>query len=327
MTPEALIWHLESYRQNGERVPPHQNPLAERELPGIFASADEISKQSQKEYLRWTRGRLQLAVLAATAGITAASSKDDSWLETTSTCIALISFVTALIFEVHLLRDRPEERWYHGRAIAESAKTLAWRYMAIAEPFPASLTPDRAEDVLLARIQDLFAESSPNLPGLSVGSSQVTSKMRQIRSSNLPARKATYLTLRVSDQQAWYEKKAKENESNAKRWRLTLVSFEILGITTTVITLLDITNLDVGATLAAAIAAGGAWLEVKQYDNLSSAYALTAAELSFVRATGESIPNEEKWSDYVVSAEQAISREHTMWLARRVGLRAARRNG
>ncbi|MGW0908434.1 DUF4231 domain-containing protein [Streptomyces sp. NPDC002853] len=326
MTPEAVIWHLESYRQNGDRVPPHQNPLAERELPGIFASADEVSKKSQKEYLRWTRGRLQLAVLAATGGIAAASSKDDSWLETAFVCVALLSFVTALILEAHLLRDRPEERWYHGRAIAESAKTLAWRYMVIAEPFPGSLTPERAEDVLLARIQDLFAESSTNLPGLSVGENQVTPRMRQIRASDLPARKATYLTLRVSDQQAWYERKAHDNQRDARRWRLTLISFEILGIITTVITLLDVTNLDIGAPLAAAIAAGGAWLEVKQYDNLTSAYALTAAELSFVRATGESISNEEKWSDYVVSAEQAISREHTMWLARRVGIRAARRN-
>ncbi|MEU2536606.1 DUF4231 domain-containing protein [Streptomyces iakyrus] len=307
-------------------MPPRQNPLVDQELPGIFTSADEISKQSQKEYLRWTRGRLQLAVLAAASGIVAATSRDDSWLETSSVCVALISFVTALILEVHLLRDKPEERWYHGRAIAESAKTLAWRFMAIAEPFPESLAPDRAEDVLLARIQDLFAESSANLPGLSAGSSQVTPRMRQIRASDLPTRKDTYLDLRVSDQQTWYEKKAKQNEADGKRWRLTLVSFEIIGIAATIITLLDITNLDVGAILAAAIAAGGAWIEVKQYDNLSSAYSLTAAELSFVRATGESISDEEKWSDYVVSAEQAISREHTMWLARRVGLRAARRN-
>ncbi|MER7578262.1 DUF4231 domain-containing protein, partial [Streptomyces sp. NPDC126514] len=296
-----------------------QIPLTEDELPGIFKSADEISKQSQKEYLRWTRGRLQLAVTAAAAGIITASSKDGTWVEKLFVSVALVSFIIALMLEIHLLRDRPEERWYHGRAVAESVKTLAWRYMAIAEPFPMGLSTDRAEEVLLARIQDLFREASPNLPGLSVGVTQVTSRMRQVRDLELTSRKATYLEFRVSDQQAWYEKKAKENEQNSKHWRFTLISLEIFGIIATVVALLDISPIDMEGVIAAAIAAGGAWLEVKQYDNLSSAYALTAAELGFVRATGESISDQDKWSDYVISAEQAISREHTMWLARRVG--------
>ncbi|WP_445279901.1 DUF4231 domain-containing protein [Streptomyces sp. DSM 118148] len=303
-----------------------QSPLNENELPGVFKSADEISKQSQKEYLRWTRGRLQLAVLAAVAGIFTASSKDGTWPTKLSSCVALVSFIAALSLEVHLLRDRPEERWYHGRAVAESVKTLAWRYMAIADPFPVTLTHNRAEEVLLARIQDLFREASPNLPGLSAGMTQVTPRMRQIRESELASRKASYLTWRVSDQQAWYESKAKDSEKAAQRWRFTLVSFEIFGIVATVATLLNISPVDAEGAIAAAIAAGGAWLEVKQYDNLSSAYSLTAAELSFVLATGEGIQDQDKWSDYVISAEQAISREHTMWLARRVGLRAARRN-
>lgn len=305
---------------------PH-NPLVDEELPGIFVSADEASKQSQKEYLRWTRGRLQMAVLAAAAGIVAASSKDGTWFERFFVCVALASFIAALYLEVQLLRDRPEERWYHGRALAESVKTLAWRYMAIADPFPETLPLERAEEVLLARIQDLYRESSPNLPGLTVGANQVTQRMRHVRESDLNSRKAIYLDFRVSDQQAWYEMKAKENERNSRRWRFTLISFEIIGIIATVTMLLDISKLDVGGAVAAAIAAAGAWIEVKQYDNLASAYSLTAAELSFVRATGDSISDEEKWSDYVISAEQAISREHTMWMARRVGLRAARRNG
>ncbi|MFF4038962.1 DUF4231 domain-containing protein [Streptomyces sp. NPDC001816] len=303
-----------------------QPPITEDDLPGIFKSADGISKKSQREYLRWTRGRLQLAVLAAIAGIFTASSKDGTWVEKVSATFALVSFTAALLLEVHLLRDRPEERWYHGRALAESAKTLAWRYMAVADPFPSSLPPDRAEEVLLARIQDLFRESSASLAGLTVGASQVTPKMRRVRGADLASRRRFYLESRVLDQQAWYEKKAKENEQKSQRWRLALVSCEIVGVIVTVATLLDVSNVDAGGAVAAAIAAGGAWLEVKQFDNLASAYSLTAAELSFVQATGGNITDEDKWSDYVVSAEQAISREHTMWLARRVGLRAARRN-
>lgn len=313
--------------RTGDQMLVLQDPPGEDDLPGVFRSADEISKESQKEYLRWTRGRLQLAVVAAIAGIFTASSDDGSWVEKGFATLALVSFTAALLLEIYLLRDRPEERWYQGRALAESVKTLAWRYMAIADPFPSTLSSERAEEVLLARIQDLFREASLSLPSLSVGASQVTPKMNRVRGSALASRKATYLEFRVLEQQAWYERRAKENERNSRRWRSTLISFELIGIIATVITLLDVSDFDAGGAAAAAIAAAGAWLEVKQYDNLASAYSLTAAELSFVHATGGGISDEAKWSDYVNSAEQAISREHTMWLARRVGLRAARRNG
>ncbi|WP_405950562.1 DUF4231 domain-containing protein [Streptomyces prunicolor] len=304
----------------------HTSP-SDDDLPGVFKSADEISQEAQKEYLRWTRGRLQLAVVAAIAGTVTVSSNDGTWVEKASATLALVSFAAALLLEVFLLRGSPEERWYHGRALAESVKTLAWRYMAAAEPFPSSLPPIRADEILLARIQDLFREASPNLPSLSVGAVQATAKMREVRESQLESRKAIYLEFRVSDQQAWYEKKAKANEGNSRRWRFTLISFELIGVIVTTITLLDVSEIDIGGAVAAAIAAAGAWLEVKQYDNLASAYSLTAAELAFVHATGSGISDETKWSDYVISAEQAISREHTMWLARRVGLRAARRSG
>lgn len=39
--------------------------------------------------------------------------------------------------EVGLRTDEPEERWYDGRALAESAKSLAWRFSVGAMPFRA----------------------------------------------------------------------------------------------------------------------------------------------------------------------------------------------
>ncbi|WTP58526.1 DUF4231 domain-containing protein [Streptomyces phaeochromogenes] len=302
-------------------------PLTDNQLPGIYQAADKISQEAQKNHLRWTRGRLQLAVIAASSGVFAVTGDDGTLQESAASSIALLSFVTALLLEIHMLRDKPEDRWYHGRALAESVKTLAWRYMTAAAPFPSSLHQNAARDVLYTRIQDLVTESIRYLPGLSVGTTQLTPRMEQVRQQGAEDRKEIYLTLRVKDQENWYTSKAKFNDRRSRRWRSLLILSEILGAVASIAILLDLTEIDIGGAIAAAIAAAGAWLEVKQYENLSSAYALTATELSFVRLTGENVSatDEDSWSKYVVSAEQAISREHTMWLARRVGMLAIRR--
>lgn len=301
-----------------------QSPLEESDLPGVFESADAISKEGQRDYLKWTRGRLQLALAAALFGGIAATVDNHGRVEKTAAALALTAFIAALLTEVHLLRDKPEERWYNGRALAESVKTLAWRYMAGAAPFPPSLSDDEARDVLLTRIHDLTTEA--NLAGLTFGQAQVTDRMREVRALDFADRKSVYLALRVADQEGWYNAKARLNKQNSGKWRSVLILFEVLGVATSTVSLLDLADVDASSVVAAAIAAAGAWLEVKQYDNLSSAYSLTATELGFVRMTGENVTTEADWSRYVVSAEQAISREHTMWLARRLGMRAVRMN-
>lgn len=301
-----------------------QSPLEESDLPGVFESADAISKEGQRDYLKWTRGRLQLALAAALFGGIAATVDNHGRVEKTAAALALTAFIAALLTEVHLLRDKPEERWYNGRALAESVKTLAWRYMAGAAPFPPSRSDDEARDVLLTRIHDLTTEA--NLPGLTFGQAQVTDRMREVRALDFADRKSVYLALRVADQEGWYNAKARLNKQNSGKWRSILILFEVLGVATSTVSLLDLVDVDASSVVAAAIAAAGAWLEVKQYDNLSSAYSLTATELGFVRMTGENVTTEADWSRYVVSAEQAISREHTMWLARRLGMRAVRMN-
>ncbi|NUR64993.1 MAG: DUF4231 domain-containing protein [Streptomyces sp.] len=301
-----------------------QSPLEESDLPGVFESADAISKEGQRDYLKWTRGRLQLALAAALFGGIAATVDNHGRVEKTAAALALTAFIAALLTEVHLLRDKPEERWYNGRALAESVKTLAWRYMAGAAPFPPSRSDDEARDVLLTRIHDLTTEA--NLPGLTFGQAQVTDRMREVRALDFADRKSVYLALRVADQEGWYNAKARLNKQNSGKWRSILILFEVLGVATSTVSLLDLADVDASSVVAAAIAAAGAWLEVKQYDNLSSAYSLTATELGFVRMTGENVTTEADWSRYVVSAEQAISREHTMWLARRLGMRAVRMN-
>jgi hypothetical protein len=67
---------------------------------------------------------------------------------------------------------------------------------------------------------------------------------------------------------------------------------------------------------AAALAAGSAWFAVRQYETLGRAYVFAATELSVIHQR-LLLAGEDSWAQEVADAEEAISREHTMWRASR----------
>src|SRR5262245_54819209 len=97
--------------------------LADADLPGLFEAADAASLQGQREYVRSVRIRLVLAVAAALTGVvtwTVGTHRIDLAAFGTATILAVMAF-----FELNLGSAKPEELWYDGRALAESAKSLA----------------------------------------------------------------------------------------------------------------------------------------------------------------------------------------------------------
>lgn len=78
--------------------------------------------------------------------------------------------------------------------------------------------------------------------------------------------------------------------------------------------MVDADLLGIASGAAASIAA---WTGLRQYRSLAVAYALTAHELRLVRDSLPHAEDEARWAQVVSDAEQAISREHTLWRARR----------
>jgi hypothetical protein len=74
---------------------------------------------------------------------------------------------------------------------------------------------------------------------------------------------------------------------------------------------------------AAASASAAAWLQTRQHENLTTAYSVACQELASVRSLIEQNRDEATWAQFVEDAEEAISREHTMWRASR-GMRVPR---
>ncbi|MFF9300501.1 DUF4231 domain-containing protein [Streptomyces sp. NPDC014764] len=292
--------------------------LTDSDLPAIFKTADSTSLRGQRVYIRATIIRLVLAVTSA--AFAAGSIKiGDRW--DLAALIVACAFIATLMVEVWLLTRNPERDWYDGRAFAESIKTLSWRYSVGAAPFTFSSADVEVERQFIHEMQRLIDEAPADTIVIS-DPVRITEQMRALRKGSLAVRKQTYLDSRIQDQLEWYSRKAKFNSSRARGWRLALISIEGAGIVVALLKAGSVVDFDLPGVLAALLAAGSAWFAVRQYEALARAYTFAANDLSTVYARLQFIEEEDVWARESADAEEAISREHTMWRASRGALPA-----
>lgn len=283
-------------------------PLDTSDYPGLYQAADEASLLQQRAYLRVVRARLVLLVLAAVfAAFTLRVGSDGVDVFALGTALA---FVVTLILELSVATTRPDKAWYDGRAIAESVKTLTWRYVAGAEPF--SLEHEDADEEFLARMKGL-QKDLPEAPLLPTTAPAISSTMRSLRQSSLAERQKTYLQGRVIDQQNWYAGKAEFHRRRANVYRAIMLSMEGVGIAGALAKALGAVDFDMAGIVAAVVSAVAAWTATRQHRANVNAYVVASHELGLIRDKLGQCKDEDQWSAAVSSAESAISREHTMW--------------
>ncbi|WP_410594030.1 DUF4231 domain-containing protein [Amycolatopsis sp. lyj-23] len=288
--------------------------LSDANLPGLFEAADAASLEGQRRYVTAVRLSLILAIVAAATGVV-------SWTVGTRG-IDLAAFGTALALvgitatEIYVSSVRPADQWYDGRAFAESAKSLAWRYSVGGIPFAKQ--PD--EPSVRRRFGQQMSRLLDEAPQTSIKPSQrpvVTEQMALLRASDLATRKAAYLEYRIIDQQKWYAGKAEGNGRLAGRWRTALLVIEVVGIGAAIVKAFGYLTLDLAGVVAAVIAAGTAWTSLRQFSTLARAYTFAANELAIAHERLELVGDETSWAAEVADSEEAVSREHTMWRASR----------
>lgn len=290
------------------------------DFPALYQSADQASLAAQTRFLRTLRVRLIALLVAAAGGATAVTTGGVR----AGAVVALVAFFVAIGVEWYSAVVRPERVWYEGRAAAESAKTLAWRYMVRGESFEED-RPE-ADKEFLNELREILMD----LDSLDVGSPQaahqITSGMRAVRTSDFDARKSIYLSERIENQREWYARKAEWNGARANRWTLASIALQMAGVVAGAGMAFGSLDFDALGILAAGAATISAWAQAKQYQNLATAYGITAQELAAVASEGEMVTAEPEWSAFVGQAEEAISREHTLWRASR-GLRIRPQRG
>jgi SMODS and SLOG-associating 2TM effector domain 3/SMODS and SLOG-associating 2TM effector domain 1 len=283
------------------------------DLPALYRSADRESERAQRSYLLSLRVRLGALLVAAFGGALTLTTARDFQV---GGGVAFVAFASALGAELFLATTNPLATWYEGRAAAESAKTLAWRYMVRGEPFEV-VSPD-VDKQFLAQTYSLLQD----LRSISVGTAeprahQITDKMRQVRGLDFDERRQVYLVDRIADQQRWYSEKARWNDRRARGWVLISIVLEIAGLVGGALKAFGWISFDLLGFLAASAGAVVAWIEAKQHRTLATAYGIASQELASIATELPTLNSEERWAAFVGEAEEAISREHTLWRASR----------
>lgn len=282
------------------------------DLPSFFHAADRTSQDGQARYLWVTRAQLAALLAAASAGVASQFLGDQlGWL-------SAAAFIAAAFLRLHAEGSREDRMWYEGRAAAESAKTLAWRYAVGGRPFRVA---DDAGEVRSAFVSQLKAVAEavthlPIAPSTDSGD-EITEGMETLRSESLPTRSHAYRADRIEEQRRWYARESERSLSAHRKWRVALFGIELLGAVCAIIVAAGAIDVDALGVASAAATAILAWLGVKQYWNLATAYSIAAHELAQIAALSTARLTEDEWSKFVDEAEEAISREHTLWVASR----------
>jgi hypothetical protein len=283
-------------------------------MPQLFQAADAASLKGQRAYMFATRSRLIAVVLGAFCGVTSWRVEDRH--VNLLGIAAMLCFVAAILAEVYLWQQHPERIWYDGRAVAESTKTSAWKFAVGGGPFPIIMGEGEATRAFIDILSD-YRHAYPDLSLEPVLGNNVRDWMTTARAMGLQDRRQCYIDNRLLDQQSWYSRKSTENADSARLWRRTLISLEILGFGAALIETLTEFGLYFTPTFAAAVGAVAAWLGVKQHDQLAKAYSTTVSDLGSAVDKVRVAVSEEDWAREMNDAEDAISREHTLWLSSR----------
>lgn len=284
--------------------------MEEKDFPALYLSADSLSLKSQKHFFRALGVHLSVLIIATLLPLIFSQTPVSYAIQA---CILLF----ALGCSIYLAKERPDRYWYAGRAVAESIKTITWRYISRAEPFQA--TDEIAKNEFRNSLKSIVEQNKDICQQLTdyLADEQITSVMQNNRSRNLEERKKYYQEHRIKNQLSWYAKKTKFNKNKARMFFWILIISNIISVILAVAKIVYPTTsfpIDVFIAISASLLS---WIQAKRYTELSASYALTAHEISLINEQSLNATTDEEFSLFVGDAENAFSREHTQWVARR----------
>lgn len=292
--------------------------MKEIEFPSYYQAADKSSVNAQSNYINIVSIDLISMILASALSIY------NYQLENSKLIIYIISgilLLLSLILTVILKNKKYEDIWYQGRALAESCKTLTWRFISCSEYFETILSLREAKERFVNRIKELskeFSELSKIMDSRILNQPIITSKMIELRSQNTLERKNYYITNRVEDQKEWYSNKAEYNIGRYNVWFWVIILSQVISLIS-IVSLIKYpeNNWNFVGLFTTISSSAISWLQLKQHQELKQAYTTATQELNFILTLSEGVTTDEELSKFVLDSENAISREHTLWLAQK----------
>jgi hypothetical protein len=284
------------------------------DFPALFKCADESSNDYQKLFLRLIIAEYITLLIAAVLSME---------LFKGAAFFVIYAFIFVVGLGVLLMRAlrKPEQDWYRCRALAESVKTLSWRYMMHAAPFQASelgeQMPRNEFRNQLHSIFDTNRSTAEKIKSDWSANDQITTKMAEVRALPLNERMNFYVKYRIDDQGVWYSKKAKANRNAAICWVWVAVVAYLLAIALALSRIAYPTwehwPIEPVIVFAASIIG---WIQIKKFNELTAAYTVATHEIGMIKPLRENVTTEVEFSEFINDAEMAFSREHTLWIAR-----------
>jgi hypothetical protein len=292
--------------------------LTDSDLPALFNAADKAAIDKKRKYLIFTACDLIFLV----AGISLLSIEYYAeTLRPITGFAAAIVFTLSFVITIILLKAQHEKIWYGARAVAETVKSLSWKYITCAEPFTSKLTALDADEELIAKLIKTIEEKKEifwSFNGDLAANSEIPDTLRKLRSQDLETRKQVYLEQRILNQRKWYGQNSQNNRAGAIRLLYVVLFAQLLAILSAFAFVpyptIHINSAHIFSAIAIAVLA---WVQVKQHQELAQAYAIAAHELGLIAEQISHVKTDEMFSKFVCETENAISREHTMWIAKR----------
>ncbi|MCL2129372.1 MAG: DUF4231 domain-containing protein [Treponema sp.] len=283
------------------------------DYPAIYKEADNISNKTQLNYLYVLLTFLGMLVVSS---IIFTYFSNIYAMKLANAIISLIIIAISFILYFYEFQGK----WYNARAVAESIKTISWRYAVKAEPYDG--TDEDSKRILLKTINQIIKMNHDFKKCIEAEYSDqqsIPESMINIRHLPLAERIIIYHKHRVLDQRDWYKNKSIYNKKRAKLFFTILI---IISIFLSVLLFYSLKETDnnlyfSSAILLTLISVVFSWIQIKKYDELKKSYALASHEINFIASMKEDFSKDSDFSAYVINAENAFSREHTQWIARK----------
>ncbi|MFW1760745.1 DUF4231 domain-containing protein [Acinetobacter calcoaceticus] len=287
------------------------------QFPTLFNQADNLSNDSQKNYLSNIRINFWLGLGSALLSLIGLTSSKSAY-------ISAIFILLSILVTIYMILAKKDQTWYRARALAESIKSLTLKYSTGAEPFSLKLDDKIVDNNLRQKQENLLKEHtnlSEDFSHLNSNIIYITESMRDIRKKTLIERKNFYLTERIEDQLAFYTSNARRNKKKSKIWFSVMISCQLLAMIFAIARAMHPEFIYWPADIfLLASSYVFTWLVTKKHRELSASYTLTAYEIAKIKDKLNDIKTNEEFEIFVADSENAFSREHTQWLARQDSL-------
>ena len=292
--------------------------------PSVLAGAEAASAEGRSRFMWLSQAELALAVGTSMLAIVFLLG-DSFWWETGERVrgwerVALaVAVIVSFVVKIGSRLRQYDAQWFEARAVAETVKSMTWRYVTRADPFQGSGTDQQVDVAFHAAIRTTLRSSGAFHPRIYQElpiSEQITPEMVQIRSRDLDERRKIFIQDRLDDQISWYSNKAARSERISARWfwlGLGLTAMALVAAIVSIQAFWVAVLISLFATLATATTVLS---KLGRHDDIKKSYVLAAYELSFLRERVLAAVSEDELSEAVEASEEAISREHSMWIAR-----------